>query len=105
EAMMTFPWLTTLAVLPILGAVALIFIKGTAAKQVALAVSVLTLIVGIVVAVRFNPSGGMQFVEQVPWIDALGVHWSLGLDGIGLTLVLLVAVVTPVVIVAAWNDA
>ncbi|MFC7623493.1 NADH-quinone oxidoreductase subunit M [Microlunatus sp. GCM10028923] len=102
---MMFPFLTTLAVLPLIGAVALIFIKGTAAKQVALAVSVLTLIIGIVVATRFNPAGGMQFVEQVPWIRALGVHYSLGLDGIGLTLVLLVAVVTPVVILAAWNDA
>ncbi len=102
---MTFPWLTTLAVLPLIGAVALIFIKGTAAKQLALAISVLTLIIGIVVAVRFNPAGGMQFVEQVPWIKALGVNYALGLDGIGLTLVLLVAVVTPVVIVAAWNDA
>ncbi len=102
---MTFPWLTTLAVLPLIGAALLIFIKGTAAKQVAIAISVLTLIIGIVVAVRFNPSGGMQFVEQVPWIEALGVNYALGLDGIGLTLVLLVAVVTPVVIVAAWNDA
>lgn len=102
---MTIPWLTILAVLPLIGAAALIFIKGTAAKQVALVISVLTLIIGIVVAVRFNPAGGMQFVEQVPWIEALGVHYALGLDGIGLTLVLLVAVVTPVVIVAAWNDA
>ncbi|WP_152362281.1 NADH-quinone oxidoreductase subunit M [Microlunatus speluncae] len=102
---MEFPWLTTLAVLPLLGAAALIFIKGTAAKQVAVAVSVLTLIIGIVVAVRFNPAGGMQFIEQVPWIEALGVNYALGLDGIGLTLVLLVAVVTPVVIIAAWNDA
>jgi NADH-quinone oxidoreductase subunit M len=102
---MTFPWLTVLAVLPAVGALALALFKGAAAKLAALVVSLLTLTVAVVVAIRFTPGEGLQLVEQARWIEALGAHYALGLDGIGLTLVLLVAVVTPVVILASWYDA
>ncbi len=98
------PWLSILALLPLVGAAALIVIKGTAAKQVALAVSVLTLVVALILAFRYQVGGGMQFSEQLTWIKPLGAYYALGLDGIGLTLVLLVAIVTPVVIVASWHD-
>ena len=98
------PWLTIVALLPLAGAAALIVIKGNAAKQVALAASLLTLAVALLLTVQYQPGGGMQFVEQVPWIRPLGVWYALGLDGIGLTLVLLVAIVTPVVIIASWYD-
>jgi NADH-quinone oxidoreductase subunit M len=98
------PWLSILALLPLVGAAALIGIRGTAAKQVALAVSLLTLVVAVILVFRFQIGGGMQFTEQLSWIRPLGAYYALGLDGIGLTLVLLVAIVTPVVIVASWHD-
>ena len=46
----------------------------------------------------------MQFTEEPEWIRLFGAHYALGLDGIGLTLVLLTVILTPVVIVASWND-
>ncbi len=102
--MTTLPWLTFLAVLPLVGSLLLIFIKGTAAKQVALVISLLTLVVAIGIGTRYTVGGGMQFVENVRWIKPLGAHYALGLDGIGLTLVILVVIVTPVVVVASWHD-
>ena len=36
--------------------------------------------------------------EEHEWIAAFGAHYALGVDGIGLTLVLLTAILTPVVI-------
>ncbi len=33
-----------------------------------------------------------------------GAHYALGLDGVGLTLVLLTVILTPVVMLASWND-
>ena len=102
---MNIPWLTILAVLPAVGAVALIFSGVKAAKQVALAVSLITLAFALYIATtRFTIGGGMQLVEQVPWIKPLGVYYALGLDGLGLTLVLLVVIITPVVIIASWRD-
>jgi NADH-quinone oxidoreductase subunit M len=101
---MTIPWLTILALLPAVGAVILIFIGVKAAKQVALVVSLITLAFALIVASRFRIGGGIQLVEQVPWIKPLGAYYALGLDGLGLTLVLLVVIITPVVIIASWRD-
>jgi NADH-quinone oxidoreductase subunit M len=102
---MTIPWLTILALLPVVGAVALIFAGVKAAKQVALAVSLITLAFALYIATtQFTIGGGMQLVEQAPWIKPLGVYYALGLDGVGLTLVLLVVIITPVVIIASWRD-
>ena len=101
---MTIPWLTILALLPVVGAVVLIFTGVKAAKQVALAVSLITLAFALYIATQFRIGGGMQLVEQAPWIKPLGVYYALGLDGVGLTLVLLVVIITPVVIIASWRD-
>jgi NADH-quinone oxidoreductase subunit M len=101
---MTIPWLTILALLPAVGAVVLIFSGVKAAKQVALAVSLITFAFALVIATQFKIGGGMQLVEQAPWIKPLGAYYALGLDGIGLTLVLLVVIITPVVIIASWRD-
>ena len=101
---MTIPWLTILALLPAVGAVVLIFTGPKIAKQLALVVSLLTLVFALVIASRFTIGAGMQFVEQVPWIKPLGAYYALGLDGLGLTLVLLVVIITPVVIIASWRD-
>jgi NADH-quinone oxidoreductase subunit M len=101
---MAIPWLTILALLPAVGAVVLIFAGARAAKQVALVVSLLTLGLALVVASRFRIGAGLQLVEQVPWIKPLGAYYALGLDGLGLTLVLLVVIITPVVIIASWRD-
>ncbi len=101
---MTIPWLTILALLPAVGAVVLIFSGVKAAKQVALAVSLITFAFALIIATQFKIGGGMQLVEQAPWIKPLGVYYALGLDGVGLTLVLLVVIITPVVIIASWRD-
>ena len=100
--------LTLLAALPLVGSIAVAALpRGNAslAKQVALAVSLLTLALALVVAWQFDTSAvGYQMVEQVEWIPALGVSWTLGLDGIGLTLLLLSVLLVPVVLVAGWHE-
>ena len=101
---MTIPWLTILAILPAAGAVLLIFTGVRAAKRVAFVVSLITLAFALVIASRFKIGGGMQLAEQAPWIKPLGAYYALGLDGLGLTLVLLVVIITPVVIIASWRD-
>ena len=101
---MTLPWLTILALVPAIGAVIVVLAGAKLAKEVALATSVVTLLVALIIATRFSPGGGLQLAEQVSWIKPLGAYYALGLDGIGLTLVLLVVIVTPVVIIASWRD-
>lgn len=102
-----FPWLTLLLAAPLIGAVAVALIPKAAARQarlVAIGVAVLELGLSIAVASGFRMHGGMQFAENHEWIKAFGAHYSVGIDGLGLSLVLLTAGLTPVVLLAGWYD-
>ncbi len=105
---MSFPWLTVSMVLPIVGAmvVAMLPKRGhdELPKQVAFGVSLVTFALIAGLALGYDVGGGFQFTEEYTWIAAFGAHYALGVDGIGLTLLLLTAVLTPVVILASWND-
>jgi NADH-quinone oxidoreductase subunit M len=49
--------------------------------------------VAISFVARYKSGGGLQFVTDRSWISALGVHYSLGLDGLNVLLVLLTTVI------------
>src|SRR6266568_3696333 len=115
-----FPWLTVAGALPLLGAIMIMLVPGlpadsaeadqlarnALAKWLALAFSLATLLVVIIVAVKFQVGGpNYQFTETYSWIPAFGVHYALGVDGIALVLTAMSAVLMPVVILASWNDA
>jgi NADH-quinone oxidoreductase subunit M len=71
--------------------------RGREAKVFALAASVVELVLSLPLWFRFDPgSAGMQFTEHASWIPALGISYSVGIDGISLLLVLLTTVLTPV---------
>jgi NADH-quinone oxidoreductase subunit M len=106
--MTDFPWLSLLIAVPIVGAVVVQALprraNAAAPKQIALGVSLLTLVLGLVMTTAYTSDGGMQFTEQHAWIKSFGAHYAVGVDGIGLTLVLLTLILTPVVLLASWND-
>ncbi|GHF85242.1 NADH-quinone oxidoreductase subunit M [Streptomyces thermodiastaticus] len=106
---MSFPLLTTTAVLPAVGAVATAAVpagRRTAAKWLALLVSLATFFLAVAVAVRYDPDGARyQLTESHAWISAFGVRYQLGVDGIGVALIALTALLIPFVILAGWHDA
>ena len=106
---MSFPWLTALVLLPLLGAVVIAFLPKTPGaalpKQVALAVSGATLLLAGLLGARFDVGGGWQFEEVHQWINSFGVHYALGVDGLGLVMVLLTALLVPLVVISSWHDA
>ncbi|MBM3670201.1 MAG: NADH-quinone oxidoreductase subunit M [Actinobacteria bacterium] len=106
---MTFPWLTVLGVVPLMGSIVVALLpksRGTLAKQVALAFSLVTLAGTVAMSLKFDGSSSQpfQFVENYPWIPSFGISYSVGVDGIGLVLVALAATLVPFVILAGWND-
>ena len=107
--MTTFPWLTVLWAIPMVGAALVMLLPAsqrTVAKWLALLISIAVLGVTLVVAVGFKPGGDQyQFVESHPWIPSFGTGYILGVDGIALALVVLTAVLVPLLIIAGWNDA
>ncbi len=52
---------------------------------------------------RFNPEGGFQFVERVPWIPAYNIEYLVGVDGISVTMVLLTALLSTLCMVASFG--
>jgi NADH-quinone oxidoreductase subunit M len=69
----------------------------------------LVAIVGFLISVPlwfwfdFTNADQMQFVEDVPWIQALGSHYHVGIDGISLLLVLLTTLLGPLAILSSWS--
>lgn len=101
------PLLSLVIFLPWLGAAllaALPRLSGAATRALTLAFSLTTLALGLVLAVRFAPAAGLQFTEQHPWIASLHISWHLGLDGLGLLLVLLTGLVAPASLLATARD-
>jgi NADH-quinone oxidoreductase subunit M len=65
------------------------------------------IVLGYVVAmlVDFDSAGGLQYVTDDEWISELGIHYSLGVDGINLFMIALTAVAwVPCTLVAALTD-
>jgi proton-translocating NADH-quinone oxidoreductase chain M len=46
---------------------------------------------------------GVQFEEKLPWLPALGISYHLGVDGIGVSMLLLSALVGVCAVVASWE--
>jgi NADH-quinone oxidoreductase subunit M len=98
-----FPLLTSLVLLPIIGALVVAFVPRRLDALVKLIGLLFTLTAGVLavmVALNFKAGAdGFQFVSQHEWIEDLGVQWKLGVDGISLWLVVLTGVLFPIALV------
>jgi NADH-quinone oxidoreductase subunit M len=106
---MSFPWLTVIGAVPLVGAALVLALPAglkARAGEIALTFSLASLVLVIIMALQFKRNSGtqFQFAEVHQWIPQFGVSYALGVDGIGLVLIALAAVLTPVCILAAWND-
>ncbi|GEE02303.1 NADH-quinone oxidoreductase subunit M [Gordonia spumicola] len=106
---MTMPWLTVLWLLPAVASAVVMFLpaeRAHNAKVIGIGASLLVLAWSVVLAVRFDTGGGrFQMTEDLSWIPQFGARYSLGLDGVGLALILLTTVLTPLLLLAGWRDA
>jgi NADH-quinone oxidoreductase subunit M len=102
-------WLTILMVLPLLGAAMISTLSKAnekAAKQLALATTLIVMAATIAMAVGFQRDNiDLQFVEKYSWIPSFGINFALGVDAIALVLILMSTILAPIVILAGWNEA
>lgn len=108
---MTFPLLTTIVFLPMLGALGLLAIpnrdgaRNGLVRQLALGISLVVFAATLVLWSRFDgTSADFQFLEKVAWIPAFGIEYHLGLDGISLWLVVLTGFLTPLALLSSWES-
>src|SRR5574344_6877 len=52
---------------------------------------------------EFEPSSGMQFVTNVAWIETYGINYYIGLDGISLTILMMIAILIPTSYLLLWE--
>src|SRR6185437_4731144 len=107
---MTWPILSVVTFLPLLGAVFIMFAvrgneriaKGTA-RWVALWTTLVTFIISLMMVWHFDPaSPEFQFVEKHSWLGVAFYH--MGVDGISLPFVILTTAVMPICILASWTS-
>ena len=104
--MSDLPILTLVVFTPLLGVLALAFVPGTAHRAirwVALLAALASLAFSLVL-LGYDPAGPeFQYVEDLPWIEAFGMRYTLGVDGLSLVLVLLTTVLAAVSIFYSWE--
>lgn len=93
--------LTILGLVPILGGLLLFAPMGKFGRWLGMGLSLVTLVLGLQVWSLYL--GGANLAVKVPWIPAFGSYWALGLDGMGLLMVLLTVILVPVVLLAEWK--
>ncbi len=102
-----FPILSALIFLPIIGAIALMFIPNKDKKEIprlALIISVLEFLLSLPLWFNFDKSTHlMQFVEKHSWIPSWNVNYYLGIDGISILFVLLSTLITILCITVSWT--
>jgi NADH-quinone oxidoreductase subunit M len=96
--------LTILILLPLVGALVTAFSPAALARLVGIGFAGATLLAGVVAAVQYEVDAGMQLTETHVWIESLGVHYALGVDGLGILMVLLTVVLVPIVLLAGWRE-
>ena len=89
--------------LPLLAALALLFIKGDAVKNVALLFSLVELALGIYFLTQYKADASLQFDVDIPWIAKMGIYFKVALDGINIIPVILTVLLVPLIILTTFK--
>jgi NAD(P)H-quinone oxidoreductase subunit 4 len=108
----SFPWLSLIVLLPMAAALVMPLLPGDGSdprlpRGVALVVLIADFVLMLLAFSRhYDPSlEGLQLVERVNWVPALGLEWSLAADGLSAPLVVLSGLVTLLTAAASWKIA
>ncbi|HEX3215989.1 MAG TPA: NADH-quinone oxidoreductase subunit M [Aestuariivirgaceae bacterium] len=107
--MSTWPILTAITFLPLIGALFILVVRGDDQVAVrnmrwtALFATLITFLLSLILWADFDPSSkSFQFVELYPWLGG-AMTYHMGVDGISLPFVLLTAFLMPIAILASFK--
>ncbi len=96
-----FPILSLMLAVPMIAAIACLFVGSNAARWLALGATFVDFVLGILLWSAFEIGGAQwQFVEFAPVFGRFA--WALGIDGIALMLIMLSVFLMPICIAASW---
>src|SRR5919198_6695028 len=107
---MTWPILSVVTFLPLVGALVIYIMRGEDeaarrnARWIALWTTLVTFVISLILVARFDASvTDFQFVEKTSWLAA-GITYHMGVDGISLPFVILTTALMPICIIASWKS-
>ncbi|MBP16210.1 MAG: NADH-quinone oxidoreductase chain 13 [Acidimicrobiaceae bacterium] len=100
--------LTVVTFSPLVGVVLMLLIpryQEDRHKLVALVTSLWVALVAVLLLIEFDigHTDRLQFAVDRVWIDVISSHYSMGIDGMSLPLILLTVLIVPLCIVYSWN--
>ncbi|MCL7970760.1 MAG: NADH-quinone oxidoreductase subunit M [marine benthic group bacterium] len=96
--------LSLLIILPLAGSVACLAAREELARHVAFGTSVIAFLISLPLFWTFRSgTAAIQNYVSVPWIEAWGIGYTVGIDGISLLMVLLTTFVTPLAILGSYT--
>jgi NADH-quinone oxidoreductase subunit M len=107
--MTSWPILSVVTFLPIVGAIFIAFLQDDEAgvrnaRWIALWTTLITFVISLVLVWRFDPgSADFQFLEKRPWLAGT-ITYTMGVDGISLPFVILTTAIMPITILASWTS-
>ncbi len=102
----SFPLLSAIAYLPLVGALVIFFIPHVsqeAARRTALVTSLASFALSVILLLAFDHNAEFQFEERVEWLSGLGASYYLGVDGIAVLLIGLTTLLSVIAIVWSWD--
>jgi len=107
---MNFPILSSIILIPFIGSLFILFIKGTPknveknSKYVAVFSSLVNFFLSIFLWFSFEPTtSNFQFVETKVWMGGF-INYQVGVDGISILFIILTAFITPICIFSVINS-
>jgi NADH-quinone oxidoreductase subunit M len=101
-----FPLLSTIAYLPLLGALVIFFLPRVSretSRLVALLAAVASFVASLVMLFAFERNAEFQFTERREWLPGLGVSYFLGVDGIAVLLIALTTLLSLIAVIWSWD--
>ena len=107
----SFPILSLITFLPLLGVFFILFIRGDDetiaknARSTALLTSIFTFAASLYMYAAFDKSSAnFQFIERLPWLPGFNISYKMGVDGISIFFILLSTFLTPICVLASWES-
>ncbi len=104
---MGFNYLTTIVFLPLVGAILIAFLpnlRDRCIKRLAAIFTFIPMALSIFLFCQFDRSAGLiQFEEKLSWIPAINAYYHVGVDGLSLPLVVLMALLGFLVVLISWK--
>jgi NADH-quinone oxidoreductase subunit M len=98
--------LTALLILfPLVASLIVFSVKGTAARHLAMGAAIIEFAISLVAFCFYrNNPGCEQLTWNHAWVKSLGIHFSVGIDGISMLLVLLTTFLVPLIILSSYKN-